>query len=181
MRIIDLHQSSIASRISEISQLPPEVQRHIEFFAKRGHELNPNVRELVFTLNEAGFVTALSGDIYGSGLVYTDLTEESFEKVNPQSPLFNRNREGWKFTSRNIDIAKWEVLGTKFPVPSQLPPPALKHLSPEEWAEYWHNLQTEKLENQYTKGTMWDRRRVARPGNKPITRKEAIQVVKMLL
>jgi hypothetical protein len=75
--------------------------------------LNPKVADLVVALNEAGFKTALSGDLYGDKLVYVDL--EGTMKM--EQLLFLASRAGmewpkdWQVMVRDINVTENRVLG----------------------------------------------------------------------
>lgn len=53
--------------------LRPMTVQFLDRWDENRYEINPKVLELVFALNQAGFVTTMSGDMYTDKLVYVDL------------------------------------------------------------------------------------------------------------
>jgi len=69
--------------------------------------LNVKVAPLVRALNDAGIETTMSGDMYGTGVVYVDIDRKSIGSLDP-----SRLPAGWKLTTRWLPGTNRDILGT---------------------------------------------------------------------
>ena len=140
---------------ADVSRLPKDIQRQISDYGTEG--LNPKVAELVYALNEEGIPTTLSGALYGDELVYVDIIPEIAAQIESDSVFHNKGWNGWKLTMTDVKIAEHEILGK--PIPRE------------------HAGVVKNILRAARPGA---RRRLARPGNNPVTAQEAQRIIALL-